>query len=184
MIVLVMAAGAVFGAGDQYLGSISSWPVATAFSLMSAPWLVIAFCFGCTQVRGRSAALIGLTVTFAALAGYCAMTLTPIENVHLSRDPALIFNLLHSEARVLIGGLITGPVYGLLGQQWRTRRSWVSAVLVGGAVLLEPVTRVLNLEYGPPLAYIAEFGAGALAIAYFLAAFSRSKKGWLAPPSG
>src|SRR6266571_4870038 len=41
-------------------------------------------------------------------------------------------------------------------QQWRMRRAWISALLVGGAVLLEPATRVLNLEYGPPLAHLAE----------------------------
>jgi hypothetical protein len=182
-LLIALAAGAAFGAGDQYLGSIARWPMATAFSLMSAPWLLLPFCFGCTQVRGRMAGLIGLTVTLAALAGYCAMTLSPIENVHLSQDPGLIFSLIRSEERVLLGGLIAGPIYGLLGQRWRTRRSWVSALLLGGAVLLEPIARVLHLEYGPPLAYIAELTAGALAVAYFLTAFSRSNRG-LARPSG
>jgi len=180
---IALAVGVAFGAGDQYLGSIARWPWAAAFSLMSAPWLVIAFCFGCTQTRARRGALIGLAVTLAALAGYCAMTLSPIENVHLSQDPALLVNLIRAEARVLLGGLITGPGYGLLGQRWRTRRWWVSALLVSGAVLLEPVTHVLHLENGPPLAYIAELAAGTLVLGYFLAAFARSSRRLASPQS-
>jgi hypothetical protein len=86
-------------------------------------------------------------------------------------------------APVLHGRNYRRPVYGLLGQQWRTRRSWFSALLVGGAVLLEPTTRVLNLEYGPPLAYLAELGAGVLAVAYFLATLSRPSRMSLAPPA-
>jgi hypothetical protein len=39
----------------------------------------------------------------------------------------------------IIGGLIAGPLFGLLGQRWRIRRSWVSAALVAGALCLEPL---------------------------------------------
>ncbi len=63
------------------------------------------------------------------------------------------------------------------------RRAWISALLVGGAVLLEPATRVLNLEYGPPLAHLAELGAGVLVVAHFLATLSRSSRMSLAAPS-
>ena len=50
----------------------------------------------------------------------------------------------------------------------------MSAVLAAGPVLLEPVTRVLNLEYGPPLAYVVEVTAGALVAAYFAVVAVRS----------
>jgi len=33
---------------------------------------------------------------------------------------------------------VTGPLYGFLGQRWRTRRAWISAALVAGALCLEP----------------------------------------------
>lgn len=172
-VVLVAGAGVVLGAGDQYMGSLFV-PVATAFSLMSAPWLLLPFCFGCSQVRSRSGALIGLAATLGALFGYWAMTLSPIEGVHISQFPQDVFALIYTNARWLIAGLITGPVYGLLGQRWRTRRWWLSAVLAAGPVLLEPVTRVLNLEYGPPLAYVVEVTAGALVAAYFAVVAVRS----------
>jgi len=29
---------------------------------------------------------------------------------------------------VIVGGMITGPVYGLLGQRWRVRREWASVL--------------------------------------------------------
>jgi hypothetical protein len=172
-VLLVIAAGVVFGAGDQYLGSMNV-PLATAFSLMSAPWLLLPFCFGCTQVRGHSGAVIGLVGTLAALAGYWTMTLSPVEGVPLGQVPHGFVALVHSDARLLVAGGIAGPVYGLLGQRWRTRRWWVSAVLSAGALLIEPVTRVLNLQSGPPMVYLLELAAGALVAAYCMAAVSRS----------
>jgi len=63
--------GFVFGAADQYLGSrvtLGLW--AATVSTASAPWLVLPFAFGCSQVRPRRAMLLGLVVTVAALAGY------------------------------------------------------------------------------------------------------------------
>ena len=74
--------------------------------------------------------------------------------------------LAHSSARLLMEGIISGPVYGLLGQRWRTRRWWVGAVLAAGPILLEPLTRVLNLEYWPPLGFALEASAGVLVAVY------------------
>jgi hypothetical protein len=173
MIMLVVVAGAVLGGADQYAGSLYL-PIATAVSLMSAPWLLLPFCFGCTQVRGRAGGVVGLAVTLAALAGYWAMTVSPVEGVPLSRFSRGFVTVAHSDARLLLAAVIAGPACGLLGQRWRTRRWWVGAVVAAGGLLLEPVTRVMNLENGPPLAYYLELAAGALAAAYFAAAVARS----------
>src|ERR1700748_178281 len=98
-IVLVIAA--IFGGVDQYLGSFSAHPWMSDVSLLSAPWLVLAFLAGCTQRDPRRAALLGIGCTFAALVGYGVMTLSPIENAHL--NAASVAGFVGSERRVFIG---------------------------------------------------------------------------------
>ena len=83
VVVLALVLSAVFGAGDQYLGSLQGsghiWAAgwATDVSLLSAPWLVLPFIVGTTQRDPRRAALLGLACTYAALLGYLLMTLSP-----------------------------------------------------------------------------------------------------------
>jgi hypothetical protein len=101
--VLAMVVGFAFGGIDQYLGSVrllvvfGSWP--SAVSHMSAPWLILPFVFGWTQVRPGRAMLVGLVATQSALAGYFALTLSPLEGVPLGRAPAGL------QALLLNGGL-------------------------------------------------------------------------------
>ena len=168
---LAVVAGAAFGAGDQYLGSLSALPWAAPSSLLSAPWLLLPFTFGWTQVRPRRAVLAGLVATLSALAGYCVMTLTPVEGVHVSADPGAIVALLRSEDMVIAASVITGPLYGFLGYRWRVQRWWVSAVLVAGAVCLEPLAQgVTGHLQAPAAVWIAEAAAGLALSGFFLAA--------------
>ena len=60
----------------------------------------------------RRAVLAGLVATLSALAGYCVMTLTPVEGVHVTADPGAIVALLRSEDVVIAASVITGPLYG------------------------------------------------------------------------
>jgi hypothetical protein len=136
---IAVLVGAVFGSTDQYLGSVSHIPWLGEVSLLSAPWLVLPFVFGCTQVRARRAVQIGCAATAAALIGYFVMTLTPWEGVHLNGSLGPVFALLHSEAKVIVGGGVTSPLFGYLGYRWRTTRAWLSAALVAGAICLEPL---------------------------------------------
>ena len=82
---VAVAAGFVFGGADQYLGSrIALGPWASSVSAMSAPWLLLAVrvrddAAQASAARWRSVWL----VTLAALAGYFALTLSP-----LGRRPA------------------------------------------------------------------------------------------------
>jgi len=109
-------------------------------SLLSAPWLVLAFLSGFTQREPRRAALLGLACTFSALVGYGLMTLSPVENAHMSA--ASIAAFVRSESRVFVGGVLTGPVFGWFGQQWRVDRAWRGALATAAALCLEPLVRI------------------------------------------
>jgi MFS family permease len=137
-VALVLAA--LFGAGDQYLGSVSMHPWMTDVSLLSAPWLVLAFLAGCTQREPKRAALLGIGCTFSALIGYGAMTLSPIEGAHMS--VASIAGFVRSQAGILIGGVVTGPVFGWFGQRWRVHRAWRGALATAAALCFEPLARI------------------------------------------
>ena len=147
--------GLAFGAGDQYLGTllwIGPWTATAA--QVSAPWLILPFVAGLTQERSRRAATLGLVVTASALLGYFAMTYSPME-VHpwsldrFAQGMVAVTTTGYNPAYILVG-LVTGPLFGLLGQRWRVSRSWVSAAIVVGALCLEPVARWLSGQLMPP----------------------------------
>jgi hypothetical protein len=140
VVVLALVLAAAFGAADQYVGSLSAVPWATDLSLLSAPWLALAFVAGWTQRGAGRAALLGLGCTAAALAGYGLMTLSPAENAHLTMPTALASA--RSELPVLVGGAVSGPLFGWFGREWRTRRSWIGALATAAALSLEPLARV------------------------------------------
>jgi hypothetical protein len=124
--------GLAFGAADQQLGTLTAelGPWTSTAAQMSAPWLVLPFLIGLTQSDARRAAVLGLVVTASALVGYFAMTYSPLE-IHpwtLDRFTSGFVAVTTSGYNPLyvLGGLVTGPLFGLLGQRWRLRRSWVS----------------------------------------------------------
>ena len=138
---VIVIGGLVFGAGDQYLGTVhaasamGSWTMSV--SVLSAPWLILPFLVGWTQGRPRRAAVTGLLVTLSALAGYFAMALSPMEGVHFSLVE--LRDLLGTNQLNEIGGLVCGPLFGWLGYRWRVCRSWRAAALVTCALCLEPL---------------------------------------------
>lgn len=165
--------GAVFGATDQYLGSLHApglWTVSV--SLLSAPWLFLPFAFGCSQSRWRRAAAAGLVATLSALGGYFLMIMGPFEGGHSAFTPTELHGLVVSNARNIAGGLVTGPLYGIAGQRWRTSRSWVSAALTAGAFCLEPVAQLLAGDRYPGASFVwpVEIVLGVVLAGYFLAA--------------
>jgi hypothetical protein len=167
--------GLVFGAADQYLGSMSwlgSW-VATA-AQMSAPWLVLPFVMGTTQESPRRAALLGLVVTMSALLGYWAMTYSPME-IHPWTWNRFTAGLIAVTTRgwynplYILGGLVMGPLFGVLGQRWRVRRWWPSAAIVAGALCLEPLARSVTGQLMPPTpVWTVEVTAGLIVGAVFV----------------
>jgi hypothetical protein len=140
IVALALVLAALFGAGDQYLGSFSMHPWMADVSLLSAPWLVLGFLAGCTQREPKRAALLGLGCTFAALVGYGVMTLSPVENAHMTLTTVRGFAV--SESRVIVGGLVTGPLFAWFGQRWRVERAWAGALATAAALCLEPFVRI------------------------------------------
>lgn len=160
-----------FGAGDQYLGSGHVFGIgwSTDVSLLSAPWLVLAFAAGCTQKEPRRAALLGLGCTAAGLVGYFLLTDSPLEGASYSLAHARGF--LVSDPPVFIGALVTGPLFGWFGQRWRTRRALLGALVTAAALCLEPLAHRVSVN---PIRFqavaVAEIASGLLLAAYVAAA--------------
>ena len=165
MVALALLLSAAFGAGDQYLGSLTgsghAWAAgwSSDVSLLSAPWLVLPFVAGATQREPRRAALLGLACTYAALLGYGLMTLSPVEHAHLT--VATVRGFLVSERSVLLGGIVTGPLFGWFGWRWRTKRAIAGALVTAAALCLEPFVRRATVN---PIRFrdvtLAEIAAG------------------------
>jgi hypothetical protein len=145
-VVVALVLSAAFGAFDQYLGSghVAGITWATDVSLLSAPWILLAFLAGATQRDPKRGALLGLGCTYAALLGYCLMTLSPAEGAHFTF--ATFRGFVYSERAVLIGGLATGPLFGWFGQQWRSGKMLAGALLVAAALCFEPLARRLSVN--------------------------------------
>jgi hypothetical protein len=150
VVAIALLLSVAFGAGDQYLGSLTGsghvWAAgwSSDISLLSAPWLVLPFVAGATQREPRRAALLGLACTYAALLGYGLMTLSPVENAHITL--ATVRGFFISERGVLLGGIVTGPLFGWFGQQWRTRRAITGALVTAAALCLEPPARRATID--------------------------------------
>jgi len=182
-VALVTLIGFAFGAADQYLGSrvmlgdrfaLGLW--ASTVSAMSAPWLLLPFAVGCTETRAGRAAALGLLATLAALAGYFTLMWSPLEGVALSRSLPHLPSLLASQWANVVGGLLTGPLFGYLGQRWRTERSWPAAALLAGAFCLEPLARWCAGQLPPPqIVWQIEVAAGVLAALWFAAGLARRR---------
>jgi hypothetical protein len=166
--------GLAFGAADQQLGTLTAelGPWTSTAAQVSAPWLVLPFLIGISQPRARRAAVLGLIVTESALLGYFLMTYSPLE-IH----PWTFDRFTHGMIAVttsgynpfyILGGLATGPLFGLLGQRWRIRRSLVSAAVVAGALCLEPFVRWAAGQLMPPApVWVVEVASGAAIAALF-----------------
>jgi hypothetical protein len=112
--------------------------------------------------------LAGLTAVMCALAGYFAMTLSPLESVPLSHFPSDLIHLVPAQAANIVGGLITAPLFGVLGQRWRTRRSWISAAALAASLCLEPLARfAVGRLSSPDLVWLIEISLGTCLAAYF-----------------
>jgi len=147
VLVATMLAAAIFGAGDQYLGSLTTLgPWTYQVSLLSAPWLLLAFLAGCCQREKRRAIAVGLAATLVALGGYMLMTLSPVEHAQLSLTTVTGF--VRSDPLIFVGGVVTGPLFGWLGYRWRTQRAWLGAAVTAALLSLEPV---VHYEVGRPV---------------------------------
>jgi hypothetical protein len=134
-----IALALVFGGADQLLGArawvVGAWAVDA--SLLSAPWLLVAFVAGWAQASPRRAVVLGFTCTIAALAGYSAMTLSPLEGAVVTSTG--VRGLLAGQGMYAAGALVTGPLFGWFGNRWRTHRDQRGALVAALAVCCEPL---------------------------------------------
>ncbi len=185
-----VALGLAFGAADQQLGTLTAelGPWTSTAAQMSAPWLILPFLVGTTQQRPRRAALLGLVVTASALVGYFAMTYSPAE-IHpwsIDRFTSGFVAVMTSgyNPMYILGGLVTGPVFGLLGQRWRVRRSWVSAAIVAGALCLEPLARWASGHLmAPTVVWAVEVASGIVVATVFASVLVRLRRARVPVPA-
>jgi hypothetical protein len=173
LIVVVLAAA--FGAADQFLGARAGvvGPWAIDVSLLSAPWLLVAFFAGWSQPTARAAAVLGFVCTLAALVGYWTMTLSPIEGAAVTLRG--VSGLLAGQTAYAVGGVATGPIFGWLGHRWRTRRDWPSLLVVALIVCCEPLAHaVAGTSVSFAGVWQAEVVAGLLIALYAIAAGRRA----------
>jgi hypothetical protein len=180
--VVAIVVGLAFGAGDQYLGTVHGLttlgPWAVSISQMAALWVLLPFLFGCSQRRPREAALVGLVATVAALLGYWAMTVSPMEGVALHSAPSAARAWLGGNLGWWVAGAITGPLFGYLGHRWRQDGWWAGPALLTAVFLLEPVARrASDRLIGPSWVWVAEFAVGAgMAVAFAASVPMRRKR--------
>jgi hypothetical protein len=171
--VVALVLALAFGAADQYLGSLSAHHWAADVSLLSAPWLLVAFVTGWTQRSARRAALLGFACTLIALVGYGLMTLSPVENAHLTLQSGAAF--VRSGLGVFGGAIVTGPLFGWFGYRWRAARAWVGASITAVAVLLEPLAHsAAGGSFRFPVISTVEMAVGVAMIFYVAATAARS----------
>jgi uncharacterized protein DUF6518 len=175
----IALAALVFGGTDQYLGSLTNhgWGTwAIAVSLMSAPWLLLPFVAGmCTprQPGALRGAGIGLLATYLALLGYFVMTNSPVEGASLAHFDLTLF--IAGQAHLLLGGLLTGPLFGYLGYRWRVDRTWWCALAVALAAIGEPLARLATNQLDPSsVVWTIEVVVGVAMICYVFAATRRT----------
>ena len=138
----------VFGAADQFLGTthvlVHTGAWTTTVSNLSALWLIVPFLAGWSQRTPARAALGGALSLLAAFCGYWLLTLSPLEGVSSAQAVAGIAPLVEGHAPWLLGGAVGGPLYGILGQRWRTQRAWTSALAVSLLLCLEPLAWLVS----------------------------------------
>jgi hypothetical protein len=148
--------------------------------------LLLAFLAGWTQRDPRRAALLGLACTMSALLGYALMTLSPVENAHLSVQSLTAFA--RSQNVVIAGGFLTGPLFGWLGNRWRNDQLWPGALALAALICLEPLAHAYAGDaIRARFVWLAEVVVG-LAMAVYVAttavAARRRARSWLPQPGG
>jgi Family of unknown function (DUF6518) len=186
--VIVILAGLVFGALDQYLGTghitsrLGWWTITV--SGLSAPWLILPFAVGLTQPRARRAAMLGFIVTMTALVGYFFMSNSAFEGVPVSRMWPRVDAMIQGDFNRLwiVAGALTGPVYAYLGHRWRVARSWLAALLATAILCFEPLVRgtagrsINGGLAGSPVVWGAEVGLGLVCAVVFTWAVLRERR--------
>jgi hypothetical protein len=118
-----------------------------ALGNLSTPWLLVAFLAGTTCSRLRSGALLGLAATAAALIGYYALSAVVVDVAGSFADD--LRHVLSANRGYLQGGLLSGPLFGVLGAWWQERRRLGASIVAGTLLMAEPLALLLIGAVGP-----------------------------------
>ena len=135
------------------------------------------------QTQARRAAIAGAAVTLAALLGYFAMTLSPLEGVG-AESLIHLLSFVRSPAHVIAPGARHRAAVGLARRAMAYARSWSSAALLAGGFCVEPVTRLAIADrFRYDAVGVAEVGVGVAVLALSTLALRR-RGGHDAAPRG
>jgi Family of unknown function (DUF6518) len=140
LLVLAPALGALMAwATDQGGDSRSTLSqLRNVIGSLSTPWVLIPFVAGTLCARRLTGALLGLATTLTALAGWylCATLSEDLGGHGFLGDLRLEF----SANRVwFTAGLISGPLFGILGSWWHRTRTLSAGVVAGVLLMGEPL---------------------------------------------
>jgi hypothetical protein len=110
--------------------------------------LLLPFVAGTYCVRRRSAALVGLLATAAALGGFYLLTTFAIDLGHHGVIGDLRLELTANRG-YFEGGLVTGPLFGVLGCWWRQTRTLPATIVAGVLLMTEPLVLLVSGAVGP-----------------------------------
>jgi hypothetical protein len=161
---LVLVAGLAFGVVAAVIkgggGGEGIPELRSALGNLSTPWLLVAFVAGTAASSLRSGALYGVAATAAALTGfYLVNTLVHDLDQGYVRDLRVV---LSSNRGYLEGGVVTGPLFGVLGAWWQQRRKPRASIVAGVLLIAEPVALVLLGAFGPDDVFSANSGLPAV----------------------
>jgi DNA-binding beta-propeller fold protein YncE len=175
----VLVAAVVFGVVEQRAGAGQSAFV-TALGGMAAPWLVLPFLVGASRASRGSALVLGLAVVLAAVTGFLAASVGLVQT--FTSGPSAVLAAMLGQLPWLLGAVVGGPVYGLLGYRWRVTGSWPPALAVTAPVMLEPALRwglssrgILIWEPYAPVAWAEAVAGLALTVAAITVGRRRGK---------
>lgn len=165
----VLVAAAAFGAVEQRAGAGHPGFVA-ALGGMSAPWLLLPFLVGASRASRRCALVLGFAVVLVAVAGFLAAGVGLVQT--FTSGPSADLWAMLGQLPWLVGAMVSGPVYGLLGYEWRVTRSWWLALAATAPVMVEPALRwrlsswgILIWEPYAPVAWAEALAGLALTVA-------------------
>jgi Family of unknown function (DUF6518) len=154
-----IALGMLFGRLDFSL--TQRGPLLDTVANVGSLWLGLAFLAGLLARSPKLAALGGVVALLAALFGfYDAMRLADQTGMHLT---------LHVARGWTAAALLCGPVYGVLGYLWRTRRSAPAVLALAAPFVMEPVAWLARIHpLAPRLSICIVESAAGVVMGWFL----------------
>jgi hypothetical protein len=143
-VLLVLAGAFAFGLlaawakGQNTDGLSTISQVRSDLGNLSTPWLLVAFIAGTRSRRSGSGALLGFLATMSALLGFYLLT-SLVVDLGGHGIPHNLGRELWANRVYLASGVLSGPLFGVLGAWWQRTRSLHASVVAGALLIGEPI---------------------------------------------